>query len=204
MEWMRIRRLVASAWLALASFGLPIHGLAQTTERVSVDTAGQQADSNSSAPSISADGRFVAFVSFAANLVPDDTNLSSDVLVRDRITGTTERVSVDSSGQQGESVSEFPSISADGRFVAFHSFAANLVPDDTNRSGDVFVRDRIAGITERVSVDSVGREVDAGGVLPSIARMVASSRSAPPPRIWYRVTRTLANRSTPTSEAMCS
>src|SRR4028119_1688818 len=114
-----------------------------TITRVSVDSAGNQANSFSGFPSISADGRFVAFSSGASNLVPGDTNNTYDIFVRDRLTNTTTRVSVDSAGNQGNSRSTSPSISADGRFVAFSSFASNIVPGDTNRDSDIFVRDRL-------------------------------------------------------------
>ncbi len=129
-----------------------------TTERVSVDSAGAEGDSNSGGASISADGRFVAFESFATNLVAGDANGSWDVFVRDRQNGTTEAVSVDPGGAVGNSGSDEPSTSADGRFVAFRSFATNLVAGDTNGELDIFVRDRQSGTTERVSVDSAGVE----------------------------------------------
>jgi Tol biopolymer transport system component len=91
--------------------------------------------------SISADGRFVAFSSFADNLVAGDTNGTYDVFVKDLQTGTITRVSTDSAGTQGNSASLNPPISADGRFVAFDSEASNLVADDTNGHRDVFVKD---------------------------------------------------------------
>jgi Tol biopolymer transport system component len=131
-----------------------------TTERVSVDSSGVQADGESEVPSISADGRYVAFQSLATNLVPGDTNGSWDIFVRDRQGGTTERVSVDSTGGQGDGNSYYPAISADGRYVAFYSLATKLVPGDKNRSADVFVHDRQRGTTERVSVDSSGTQGD--------------------------------------------
>jgi Tol biopolymer transport system component len=92
---------------------------AQTTERVSVASGGAQGNAFSFNVSVSADGRFVAFASEATELVPGDTNNTGDVFVRDRQSGTTERVSVATSGVQGSSNSGDPSISADGRFVAF-------------------------------------------------------------------------------------
>jgi len=128
-----------------------------TTERVSLDSNGNQVNGYSTAPAISADGRFVAFESDAHRLVSGDTN-PQDVFVRDRATGTTERVSLDSNGNQGNSYSLASAISADGRFVAFLSDASNLVPGDTNRRRDVFVHDRATGTTERVSVDSNGAQ----------------------------------------------
>ena len=122
------------------------------TERVSVGPNGAQGNAGSASPALSADGRFVAFGSDATNLVPGDTNGEADVFVHDRRTGTTERVSVGPGGGQGNGESFSPSLSADGRFVAFQSYATNLVPGDTNNTSDVFVRDRGTGTTERVSV----------------------------------------------------
>jgi Ca2+-binding RTX toxin-like protein len=132
--------------------------LTNTTTRVSVDSAGNQADEISSTPSISADGRFVVFDSNARNLVPEDTNNTFDIFVRDTLNNTTTRVSVDSAGNQANRNSSTPSISADGRFVAFFSGASNLVPGDTNDRNDIFVRDRLTNTTTRVSVDSAGNE----------------------------------------------
>jgi Tol biopolymer transport system component len=129
--------------------------------RVSVPTAGGEANGSSSFPSISPDGRFVAFRSRATNLVPDDTNEATDVFVHDRATGVTERVSVGADGSEGDGDSLFSAISEDGRFVAFASDATNLVAGDTNGVRDVFVRDRVAGTTERVSVATDGAESDA-------------------------------------------
>ena len=106
------------------------------TTRVSVDSAGGQANGASAefghSIGISADGRYVAFESRASNLVAGDTNGVSDIFVHDRETGVTERVSVDSSGNQGNGRSTMPAISANGRFVAFESAASNLVLGDTN------------------------------------------------------------------------
>jgi len=131
---------------------------AGSTSRVSVDSAGAEADGESWAPAISADGRFVAFQSRATNLVPGDTNTTQDVFVRDCLTGETARASVDSAGAEANGRSQFPSISADGRFVAFDSMATNLAPGDTNGAGDVFVRDLASGTTIRASTDSHGEE----------------------------------------------
>ena len=110
------------------------------TKRVSVSSAGAQGNDLSESASISADGRFVAFESVATNLVGNDTNGFDDVFVRDRSTGKTRRVSLDSAGVQGNGDSEEPSISADGRFVGFDSLATDLVGNDTNGFEDVFVR----------------------------------------------------------------
>ncbi len=139
------------------------------TTRVSVDSSGGQGNDTSYLPSISADGRFVAFGSLARNLVPGDTNGYTDVFVHDRQIGTTTLVSVDSSGGQGNDTSYDPSISADGRLVAFASYATNLVPGDTNRRLDVFVHDQKSGTTTQVSVDSSGGQGNNHSYVPSIS-----------------------------------
>jgi len=139
------------------------------TKRVSVDSSGNQGNSDSLSPSLSTDGRFVAFYGGASNLVSGDTNNNDDVFIHDRATGVTELVSVDSAGVQGNAWSGFPSISADGRFVAFLSGSSNLVAGDTNSADDVFVHDRSSGFTERVSVDSSGAEANAECGDPSIS-----------------------------------
>ena len=104
--------------------------------------SGTIGDGYSGNSSISADGRFVAFRSFAANLVAGGSNGYIHTYVRDRFTGTTTRSSVSSTSAQGNGDSNAPSISPDGRFVSFESTATNLIPNDTNAFQDVFVRDR--------------------------------------------------------------
>jgi Tol biopolymer transport system component len=131
---------------------------AASTERVSVDNAGNQGNADSSDSAVSDDGRFVAYYSLASNLVPGDTNGAADIFVRDRQTGTTQRVSVDGAGNQGNGDSFGPALSADGRLVSFRSQASNLVPGDTNGAIDDFVYDRQSGAIERVSVDSTGTQ----------------------------------------------
>jgi Tol biopolymer transport system component len=131
-----------------------------TTSRISVDSAGTQSNGDSYRPRISADGRFVVFESLASNLVAGDANGVRDVFMRDLVMGTTTLVSVDSSGNQGNGSSENGSISADGRFVVFESFASNLVPNDTNGVWDVFLHDNLTGTTTRVSVSSLGTQGD--------------------------------------------
>jgi Tol biopolymer transport system component len=110
------------------------------TTRVSVGSAGTEANGSSSSPSISASGRYVAFDSMADDLIGDDTNDAPDIFVRDRESGRTRRVSLSRSGDEGDSNSEYPLISADGRFVAFQSLAANLIGSDTNAATDIYVR----------------------------------------------------------------
>jgi Tol biopolymer transport system component len=140
------------------------------TERISVATDGSQSNGVSLQPAISADGRFVAFTSFAFNLVPGDTNLRSDVFVHDRQTGGTERVNVSSSGAQATNASSQPSISADGALVAFTSSAPNLVTGDTNVRDDVFFHNRAAGSTTRVSVGTGGGQANGFSSDSSISR----------------------------------
>jgi len=139
-----------------------------TTERVSVDSGGTEGNSFSYVPAISSDGRFVAFASSSSNFAAGDTNGVNDVFVRDRLNGTTELVSVDLGGVPGNSDSITPAISGDGRYVAFESFASNLVGGDTNQTGDIFVRDRLNGSTRRVSLDTSGVEAWAECSHPSI------------------------------------
>jgi Tol biopolymer transport system component len=144
--------------------------LTNTTTRVSVDSAGNQANRDSSdfpiisldSPSMSADGRYVAFSSFSSNLVPEDTNARRDIFVRDTLTNTTTRVSVDSAGNQRNIDSSAPSISADGRFVAFRTYTKDQFVPGIGRqnprtfSEDIFVRDTLTNTTTNVSANSAG------------------------------------------------
>ncbi len=152
-----------------------------TTERVSLDSAGAEANERSFYPTLSADGRFVAFLSYASNLVAGDTNGFGDVFVRDQQTGLTELVSISTAGTQGDNFSVPWSVSPDGRYVAFFSYATTLTPNDTNGFGDVFLRDRLLGTTSLVSVDSAGAQGngDSGACsLSANGRYVAFSSSA--------------------------
>jgi Tol biopolymer transport system component len=142
---------------------------AGSTECISVDPRGVPGNGPASFPRVSADGRFVVFASAASNLTPNDTNDTYDVFVRDRQSGRTEIVSVSSEGTQANNGSDYAVISADGRFVAFQSYATNLVPDDTNGVIDIFVRDRQLGVTERVSFDVGGTERTAPSFGPAIS-----------------------------------
>jgi Tol biopolymer transport system component len=139
------------------------------TERVSIDSNGQEGDNGSEGGSLSSDGRFVGFYSLATNLVARDTNAAWDVFVHDRVSGSTERVSVDSSGNEADLSSYSSMISADGRYVAFYSWASNLCSGDTNQRMDAFVHDRTTGTTECVSVDSSGIPGDGESRLTSIS-----------------------------------
>jgi Tol biopolymer transport system component len=120
-------------------------------------------------PAISADGRFVAFESLASTLVSGDTNDVHDIFVYDRQTSQTSRASVDSGGAQADSSSTSAAISADGRYLAFQSSATNLVALDSNGASDIFVRDRQAGQTTRVSLASGGTEAHGASTDPAIS-----------------------------------
>jgi Tol biopolymer transport system component len=155
--------------------------LTRTTECISVSSAGVLGNSHSESGAVTPDGRYVAFTSISSNLAPGDTNSRYDVFVRDRVAGTTERVSVSTGGAQGDQDSEAPSISDDGRYVAFDSRAGTLVAGDTNLGYDVFVRDRQTGTTERVSLAHGGGEADGWSLYSRISpdgRYVAFESSA--------------------------
>lgn len=143
--------------------------VAKTTVLASVGPHGSLGDGPSTAPSISADGRMVAFESDADSLVPGDSNGTGDVFVHDTVTGVTRRLSVGGNGQQTESPSFGAAISADGRSVAFESFSSKLVPDDTNNALDVFVSDVATGNIERVSLSTDGGQADDRSYSPSIS-----------------------------------
>ncbi|MCW5893478.1 MAG: hypothetical protein KIT14_23430 [bacterium] len=137
------------------------------TERVSLTAAGTQLlFSSVLGAAISGDGRYVAFGTMDFSVVPGDGNGDGDVFVRDRLLGTTERVSLSSAGTEGTGGDPFLvscdviDISDDGRFVLFYADYPDLVPNDTNDAYDLFVRDRLAGTTERVNVRDDGSETE--------------------------------------------
>jgi hypothetical protein len=133
---------------------------AATTVRASVSSSNKQGNGASRNADIAALGRYVVFESLAANLVSGDRNAKTDIFLRDLTTGTTTRVSVSSAGTEGNGDSRASAISADGRYIAFLSHGSNLVSGDTNNKSDIFVRDRVAGTTTRVSVSSSGAQGD--------------------------------------------
>jgi len=172
----------------LTAAAQPSFGQATTLATIGAD--GSASDGNSERASLSGNGRYVAFQSAATNLVANDTNATSDVFVYDRMTGTTVRVSVTSAGAQADSNSGRPSISDDGRYVAFFSDAANLAPGDTETFDtllcptctgrrDAFVHDRDPdgngtfdegnGVTIRVSESSAGVAGNGDSTRPSIS-----------------------------------
>lgn len=141
-----------------------------TTTRISRATNGAQGNDSSYAPAISANGRAVVYWSLASNLVPGDTNETGDTFVTDRVTGRTTRVSVRSGGAQSDGLSYSGSLSGDGRYVTYQSFATNLVPGDTNGESDVFVFDRLRRTAHRASVATDGTQGDGSSYAPSLSR----------------------------------
>lgn len=161
-----VRSRLVGIWITILSC---TSAWAQTTVRVSLDSAGAQVAGHSLVASISVDGRYVAFLSHSSELVPGDSNNAPDVFLHDQQAGTTTRISVDSNGLQGNDGSSSPSISADGRYVAFASTASNLVPGDMNGHGDVFVHDNQSGQTQCVSIDAGGYEGNGDSKLCAIS-----------------------------------
>lgn len=128
-----------------------------------------EANSSSGSSSMSADGRYVAFYSYAGNLVPGDTNEALDIFVYDRTKKLIERVSVSDAGVQGNDYSQYPSLSADGHYVTFQSAASNLVSGDNNGLPDIFVYDRTSKLIERVSVNDARVQGNSDSADPSLS-----------------------------------
>jgi Tol biopolymer transport system component len=173
-------------WIGAAFGVICATAAAQTTILASVDSSGTPGNHPSMRPSISAGGRYVVFSSLASNLVPGDTNGKYDVFLHDLQTGQTTRVSVNSLGQEGDDDSggqvNRTTVSADGRYVAFESFATNLVPGDTNGYFDVFVHDVLTGQTQCASVGASGTPSSTGSsgdpVISADGRFVAFGSNA--------------------------
>ncbi|ARE38882.1 MSHA pilin protein MshA [Rhodovulum sp. P5] len=146
------------------------------TERVSVASDGSEADLSSSNASLSDDGRYVAFLSSATNLVAGDTNATGEIYVHDRQTGETELVTAAFDDGVSDGDHRNPAISGNGRFVVYNSNASNLVTGDTNEEDDIFVYDRLTGETERVSVASDGAEANNGSAFHRFAGISADGR----------------------------
>jgi len=169
--------IVACSFLAAAAFSA-IRARAQgSTQCVSRDSTGAQANGASSPASFAADGRLVLFQSDATNLAPADVNQASDVFVHDRSTGVTSLVSQSIAGVPGNAASFSATITPDGRFVAFASSSSDLVLNDANgQMSDMFVRDRLLGTTELVSLSTSGEQGDGDsgwGAISADARYVA-------------------------------
>ena len=141
---------------------------------VSSDAAGVQGNSISFKAQISADGRYVLFVSYANNLVAGDSNGTWDIFIKDLQSGAIQRVSTDAAGAQGNGQSDDAEFSADGRSVIFQSLASNLVAGDSNGAMDIFVKDLQSGVIQRVSTDATGAE---GNGQSYNARFSADGRS---------------------------
>lgn len=133
-----------------------------TMELITVDSNEVQSNAHvlNANAFVSEDGRYVVYQAEATNLVSGDTNIKTDIFLRDRTLGTTERISVDSDEAQVNNESWYPSITTDGRYVAFYSSATNLVLGDTNGFTDIFVRDRTDGETVKVTIAENGDESD--------------------------------------------
>ena len=139
------------------------------TAIVSISSSGVSSNAGSSESAISADGNLVVFQSYASNLIASDTNQRADIFIRDRSKKTTHRLSTSTSGAQADADCYSPAISADGTIVAFASAATTLVSGDTNSVSDIFIRDRNAATTERVSIDSSGAEGNGDSYEPALS-----------------------------------
>lgn len=139
--------------------------------RYNVTSAGVQANDISGGfkSSTSADGRYIAYSSKANNLVPSDLNTVEDVFVYDKVTSVTQRISVTTAGVEGDGASDYPQMSADGRYVVFESTSTNLVPGDTNNHSDVFIRDLQSNTTTLVSNAFGGGFADGDALSPFIS-----------------------------------
>ncbi len=190
MRW-TVLTVVAVATAGPAITAAPAAAAAPSTVQVSVSGSGGQSDDESILggewqglrPATSADGRYVAFTSYADDLVPGDTNGAEDAFVRDTVNGTTTRVNVSTSGAQDNSKlgSGAASISANGRYVAFLSGATDLAPDIPSGLVNVFVHDLRTGTTVDASVNSDGQPADASSFDPVISasgRYVAFSTNS--------------------------
>ncbi len=147
-----------------------VHDLSTATTVVgSVASDGTAAGDTAWRPSLSADGRYLAFDSWSADLVPGDTNKGQDVFVRDLVAGTTVRVSVSSDGSQAATGGWLAAISSDGSTVAFAATSPDLVAGDTNKRSDIFVHDLVTGETARVSVGPGGRQANGDSTQPAVS-----------------------------------
>src|SRR3954451_15076300 len=189
MSSLKNTAMLAAACLVVAAADSSQAWAGVATELESVGPLGVLPNNISEEPSLSADGRFVAFSSLATNLVAGDTNGKRDVFVRDRMTQTTTRVSLGSCQYRGGCAqsnddSNHPRISADGRFVAFESYAGNLVAGNGGiniKRRNVFIRDRLTGTTKQVSVGSSGVQGNNDSWWPSLSadgRFVAFTSKA--------------------------
>jgi Tol biopolymer transport system component len=156
--------------LTVGTWGVPASAaLRATTIRVSESPAGGPPGNFSNEPAISANGRYVAFTSAASDLVRRDTNDTWDVFVRDLRKGVVSRVSLSDTGRQLDGASYQPTISGDGRYIAFVSFATNVIVGDPNPTGNIFLHDRRAGTTVRIPPPGEGAPYAPYADKPSIS-----------------------------------
>lgn len=148
---------------------LPIVKQLGFINRLSQDDGGTQGNGFSNKPAISADGRYIAFHSEADNLVPNDTNNAFDIFVYDQQTRQMKRVSISSSGTEGNGNSFYPSISADGRYIVFQSLANNFVVEDPNNGHDIYIHDSQLGLTTLVSATPTGSVGNDSSTTPAIS-----------------------------------
>ena len=137
-------------------------------QRVSLNSQGQEGNDHSFNPHLSGDGNWVAYTSFATNLVSSDTNGVSDIFVSG-IDIYPSLVSVSAEGMLGNGASYFAAISYDGSEVAFVSEATNLVSNDANGLADIFLRDRAAGTTELISAGLSSAQANGASTMPTIS-----------------------------------
>jgi Tol biopolymer transport system component len=153
--------------------------VAGTTTLISVTADGKPLDDHSIEPTISADGRYVAFTSFSDQLVRGDRNGVLDVFVKDLETGKVRLVSLTSAEKPREADSFYPQISANGRHVAFQTFSSFAVTDDDRRE-DVYVRNLVKGTTEQVSLTPKGIDITlpvlVGGISDNGSRVSFGNR----------------------------
>lgn len=158
-------RPVLAVLLVLSTLGVPRAAAQGGAERVALDSSGLPALDFSNAPSVSDDGRYVAFVSFDPNLAPGEANGKEDVFVRDLVLGVTERVAPGAT-----EACRFPSISGDGRYVAFVTKSQNLVSTSLSGEEQVLLFDRQTGTVELISRATTGAGGDQGAGLPAVSR----------------------------------
>jgi hypothetical protein len=136
---------------------------------VSINAQRELGDQNSKHPTLSADGRFVAYQSLATNLVENDTNDTGDIFIFDRLTQKTAQISVSSAGELANAISDIPAISGNGRRVVFRSKASNLNAENHHNAFDLYVHDRLTGTTELVNQTEWGELANEWSDSPSIS-----------------------------------
>jgi pimeloyl-ACP methyl ester carboxylesterase len=137
--------------------------------RVDLPQSGDEPNGDSTSGVVSAGGHYVAFRSFANNLVANDTNNLSDIFYYNTQDNSLSRISVSTSGQEANGASDRPAISADGRYVVFSSDASNLVSGDNNDATDIFLRDTVSGTTTRISLTDNDQQANGSSTYPAIS-----------------------------------